>query len=118
MVRDALPAAEEIMRIQIKPKTPEPLSEPLSEPTPLPQPVKSEPEILVEEKPSIIANGSVGVPEFSEIFEENKRLKDENAEMSAEIRSAGSKIARIQDDLDSKNRELKRLSRQVDQLEG
>ena len=116
LVRDALPAAEEIMRIQVKPKTPEPVPEP--EPVkPVPtQVIKPEPESYIEEKP--ISNGNIPQPDLAIILEENRKLKDENAEMTAEIRSSGSKIARIQDDLDSKNRELKRLSRQLDQLEG
>lgn len=106
LVRDALPAAEEIMRIQIKrPPTPSP-------------PVSVKEEVNDEvAKTASNNNNSILQADHDDLIRVNKALKEEKFELTSEIRAAGTQISKVQDDLDAKNKELKKFSRQIDQLE-
>ena len=137
LVRDALPAAEEILKISLKAKTPPASSISINEeledpdepilakaptpppPTPPPQtPSKrrSPAEKIIEKKKSAEKKESKETKENKWIVE-NKKLKDENLNLAAEVRKITNQLDEYEAECRHYKDEMKSLSRQLDAIE-
>ena len=143
LVRDALPAAEEILKINLKPKSPNGSSLSINDtqstsqsidnesddavvaevkaPTPPPPTRKSRgpAEKLIEKKKSAEKKSETSKEkrEMEKVAADNRKLKDENFQLSSEVRKMTNQLDEYEAECRHYKDEMKNLSRQLDSVE-
>ncbi len=125
LVRDALPAAEEIMKVQVKPKLLSPSQTPASQPkasTPEPREEKEEEEMESEHSspsPSPIPMMDTSITKESDAGSsiiEKEELEQQILDMSNELICLRERINDLESDLEGKSQENKKYANEIELL--